>query len=96
MKAIANYLLSVSSKHDAELHLTLKTLFSQSDSHVGLLICERLRNIPVQVIPPMYRMLADEVKWAVADVGSQRFYLGRYKLTLLKYSKNLILLHTLS
>lgn len=39
--------------------------------------------MPVQVIPPMYRMLADEVKWAVADVGSQRFHFDRYRLTLL-------------
>jgi len=71
MKAIANYLLTVTSKLDPNLHSTLKTLFSQSESHVGLVICERLVNMPVQVIPPMYRMLADEIKRAVADVCSQ-------------------------
>ena len=25
--------------------------------------------MPVQVIPPMYKMLADEIKWAVEEVG---------------------------
>ena len=29
--------------------------------------------MPVQVIPPMYRMLADEVKWALADVSVSAF-----------------------
>ena len=24
--------------------------------------------MPVQVVPPMYNMLADEIKWALADV----------------------------
>lgn len=70
MKAIANYLLTIASTHDPNLHSTLKTLFSQSESHVGLVICERLVNMPVQVIPPMYNMLADEVKQALTDVGS--------------------------
>jgi len=27
--------------------------------------------MPVQVVPPMYNMLADEIKWALADV---RYY----------------------
>jgi len=68
MKAVANYLLAVTSAHDQAFHATLQALFSQSEAHVGLVICERLVNMPVQVIPPMYKMLADEVKWALADV----------------------------
>jgi hypothetical protein len=90
MRAVANYLLAIASKHDPNLHSTLEALFSQSESHVGLVLCERLRNMPVQVIPPMYRMLADEVRWAVADVGSttSRF---RWLLTDLIHSKNHIL-----
>ncbi len=68
MKAIASYLLSLTSAHDSAFHSTLESLFSQSEAHIGLVLCERLVNMPVQVIPPMYKMLADEVKWAVADV----------------------------
>ncbi|KAF8952692.1 p21-C-terminal region-binding protein-domain-containing protein, partial [Flammula alnicola] len=67
IKAIANYLLSVTLAHDPAFHETLKALFSQSEAHVGLVLCERLVNMPVQVIPPMYTMLADEIKWANAD-----------------------------
>ena len=67
MKAIASYLL-LTSAHDSTFHSTLESLFSQSEAHIGLVLCERLVNMPVQVIPPMYKMLADEVKWAVADV----------------------------
>ncbi|EGN92707.1 hypothetical protein SERLA73DRAFT_65334, partial [Serpula lacrymans var. lacrymans S7.3] len=38
-----------------------------SPNHVGLVLSERLINMPVQVAPPMYRMLVDEMKWAVED-----------------------------
>ena len=68
IKAIANYLLSVTSTHDTAFHETLKALFSQSDAHVGLVLCERLVNMPIQVVPPMYNMLANEMKWAIDDV----------------------------
>ncbi|KAF8816680.1 hypothetical protein BYT27DRAFT_7181540 [Phlegmacium glaucopus] len=67
IKAIANYLLGVTSTADPAFHATLQTLFSQSEAHVGLVLCERLVNMPVEVIPPMYNMLADEIKWALAD-----------------------------
>ncbi|PPQ98057.1 hypothetical protein CVT26_003283 [Gymnopilus dilepis] len=73
MKAIANYLLSVTEAHDPPFHATLKALFSQSEAHVGLVLCERLVNMPVQVVPPMYNMLADEVKWANADGEPYQF-----------------------
>ncbi|KAF9556321.1 hypothetical protein CPC08DRAFT_641712, partial [Agrocybe pediades] len=73
IKAIANYLLQVTEKHDQAFHNTLKELFSQSEAHVGLVLCERLVNMPVQVLPPMYTMLADEVKWANADGEPYQF-----------------------
>ncbi|KAF8878432.1 p21-C-terminal region-binding protein-domain-containing protein [Infundibulicybe gibba] len=66
IKALAAYYLQKSS-HDAALHGTLQTLFSQTQNHVGFVFCERLINMPVQVIPPMYKMLTDELKWAVGD-----------------------------
>ncbi|PPQ68481.1 hypothetical protein CVT25_008407, partial [Psilocybe cyanescens] len=73
IKAIANYLLSVTEAHDPAFHATLKALFSQSEAHVGLVLCERFINMPVQVVPPMYKMLADEVKWANADGEPYQF-----------------------
>ncbi|KAJ3527396.1 hypothetical protein NMY22_g9806 [Coprinellus aureogranulatus] len=66
IKAIAQYCLEKSSS-SPELHSTLQSLFSQSEKHVGLVICERLINMPVQVIPPLYNMLKDEVRNAVSQ-----------------------------
>ena len=42
----------------------------ENERHVGLVICERLVNMPVQVVPPMYRMLVDEIEGALKDVRS--------------------------
>ncbi len=61
VKALAHYFLDKSSA-DPAFHATLQGLFSQTESHVGFVLCERLINMPVQVIPPMYRMLMDEMK----------------------------------
>ena len=58
----------IEARSDPAFHETLKALFSQSEAHVGLVLCERLVNMPVQVVPPMYSMLANEIKWANADV----------------------------
>jgi protein BCP1 len=40
----------------------------KSHNHVGLVFSERLINMPVQTVPPMYRMLDNEIKWAIDDV----------------------------
>ena len=37
---------------------------------MGLVICERLVNMPVQVVPPMYRMLVGGIDGALRDVRS--------------------------
>ncbi|KAG6854206.1 hypothetical protein C0991_009519 [Blastosporella zonata] len=66
IKAIANYALEKSSA-DPAFHTTLQALFSQTQSHVGFVFCERLINMPVQVIPPMYNMLCKEMQWAIDD-----------------------------
>ncbi|KAG5957138.1 Mss4p nuclear export [Claviceps cyperi] len=38
-----------------------------SDRHVGLVLSERLINVPIEVAPPMYSMLLDELEAAVED-----------------------------
>ncbi|KAF8227317.1 hypothetical protein L208DRAFT_1297567, partial [Tricholoma matsutake] len=72
IKAIANYCLQKSAI-DPELHATLQALFSQDQHHVGFVFSERLINMPVQVVPPMYRMLSNEVKWAIDDVRHEPY-----------------------
>jgi protein BCP1 len=34
---------------------------------IGLILTERLINIPAEVVPPMYTMLLEEISWAVDD-----------------------------
>jgi len=67
IKAIAEYILSKSAG-DPSLHGTLQTILGRdSPSHLGFIFSERLVNMPVDVIPHMYRMLADEIQWACND-----------------------------
>lgn len=37
----------------------------ESTSRIGLVLTERLINIPSEVVPPMYRMLEEEISWAI-------------------------------
>ncbi|KAL5495809.1 BCP1 [Sanghuangporus weigelae] len=89
IKALIQYVLQKSGSSPL-LHATLQSLLSpeglRSEKHVGFVLSERLVNMPVQVVPPMYRMLTDEIKWAVDDNEPYRFthylFLTRtYRLT---------------
>ncbi|KAL9123331.1 MAG: hypothetical protein Q9187_000115 [Circinaria calcarea] len=39
--------------------------FNQAE--VGLILTERLINIPSEVVPPMYKMLLEEISWAIEE-----------------------------
>lgn len=71
MKALIDYILLKSSP-DIAFHNALENLLGstglQSQNHVGFIFSERLINMPVQTVPPMYRMLAEEVEWALEEV----------------------------
>lgn len=77
IKALASYLLAKStstpSVHTTLQHLIGTEALSSSSQHVGIILGERFVNMPVEVIPPMYRMLADEVEWANEDVRVSAF-----------------------
>jgi protein BCP1 len=46
----------------------LAELLSQPDlPSVGLILTERLINVPSEVVPPMYNMLNEEIDWAIQD-----------------------------
>ncbi|KAF9074037.1 p21-C-terminal region-binding protein-domain-containing protein [Rhodocollybia butyracea] len=72
IKALVAYFIQKSSS-DAVLHASLQNLFSQTENHVGLIICERLINMPVQIIPPMYQSLKEELKGEVAANHAFKF-----------------------
>jgi len=51
-----------------QIHQTFQELFAAtSNQQVGLILSQRLVNMPVQVAPHMYRLLADEIRWAVDE-----------------------------
>ncbi|CAG8529387.1 14053_t:CDS:2 [Acaulospora morrowiae] len=67
MKSLVGYLLE-KTKKDSRLHDKLTNLFREnSEQHVGLILSERLINMPVQIVPPMYKMLQEEIQWAIED-----------------------------
>ncbi|KAK9471856.1 p21-C-terminal region-binding protein-domain-containing protein [Dipodascopsis tothii] len=78
VRQILDYLL-LKSKPQAELNAELKRLVGQSAEdkskrpQVGLILSERLINMPTEVAPPMYRMLVDEMTWAVQDNEPYKF-----------------------
>jgi len=68
IKALTEYILSKSEAGDPSLHQILQgVLSSNASSHLGFVFSERLVNMPVEIVPHMYRMLADEIQWACDD-----------------------------
>lgn len=65
LQGLIAYVLSKTSA-DQGFHGALSSLL-QND-HVGLVLSERLINMPVQVMPPMYRMLSEEIEGAIEEV----------------------------
>ena len=66
IKSLAEYAL-LKSQGDPGFSATLRSLLGSSDAErrIGLIFSERLINMPVQVVPHMYRMLVDELQVAV-------------------------------
>lgn len=51
----------------------LSQTLSDTKSTVGLILTERLINVPVEVIPPMYSLLQEEVQWAIEENEPYQF-----------------------
>ncbi|GAA5936136.1 hypothetical protein JCM10213_004690 [Rhodosporidiobolus nylandii] len=81
LASLISYLLSKlpsASPFHTELSSLLENAADASSpaepKHVGLVLSERLVNMPVQVVPPMYRMLEEEVGWAKEDKEPYDFH----------------------
>ncbi|KAG8527583.1 uncharacterized protein KY384_007736 [Bacidia gigantensis] len=48
-------------------------LQAPENAHVGLILTERLINVPAQVVPPMYKMLLEEITWALEEKEPYHF-----------------------
>lgn len=52
----------------------LEHLLIPSDTvQIGLILTERLLNIPEAVVPPMYKMLVEEISWALEEKEPYNF-----------------------
>lgn len=47
--------------------LTAATTTATNGSRIGIILTEKLINIPSEVVPPMYKMLLEEISWAVEE-----------------------------
>lgn len=65
---------SADSSFSSELESLLSSSSLASQNHVGFIFSERLINMPVEIMPHMYRMLADEIQWAIDDVSMDLEY----------------------
>lgn len=52
---------------DTDVLGKLKSLVGEHAQHVGLLVSQRVVNLPPQLLPPLYDGLFEEVEWATED-----------------------------
>jgi len=72
MGKIVQYILS-KAKSTPELAPLTELLSQASIPPIGLILTERLINVPSEVVPPMYTMLLEEMEWAVQDSEPYNF-----------------------
>ena len=70
IKTLVEYVAKQASKIEA-LKPISDTLKGQNV--VGLILTERLVNVPVEIVPPMYKMLLEEISWANEEKEPYQF-----------------------
>ncbi|XP_071687244.1 protein BCCIP homolog [Rutidosis leptorrhynchoides] len=65
MMEVEEFLLTICP--DNEIKDKLKSHFGEESANVGLLISQRVVNLPPQLLPPLYDGLFDEISWATED-----------------------------
>lgn len=66
IRQMTDYLRTRSSQRSGLSQLT-ELLKDPREARIGLILTERLINIPTEVVPPMYTMLLEEISWAIKD-----------------------------
>ncbi|KAG5519401.1 hypothetical protein PMAC_002028 [Pneumocystis sp. 'macacae'] len=67
IKQILSYIVSIIGSNN-EFSEAFNTLLEKSDSDMGLILSERIINMPTQIVPSMYELLFEEIDWALEDV----------------------------
>ena len=66
IKSLIDYIIR-STGGNSSLSTLRDFLKQDSKARIGLLLSERLINIPSEVVPPMYKMLLEEISWALDE-----------------------------
>ena len=66
IQQLTQYIETKSSNVPALSHLPA-LLSSKSEAQVGLILTDRLRNMPIEIVPPMYKMLMEEISMALEE-----------------------------
>lgn len=66
IKSLIDYIIRLTSGNP-NLSVLMDLLKPKSKACIGLLLSERLINIPSEVVPPMYKMLLEEISWALEE-----------------------------
>ncbi|KAI9728577.1 MAG: Mss4p nuclear export [Cirrosporium novae-zelandiae] len=72
VKDLLAYIHKKASKN-TKLDPLFDLLSSREVPQIGLILTERLLNIPAQVVPPMYTMLQEEIGWALEEGEPYKF-----------------------
>ncbi|CAN0842479.1 Protein BCCIP homolog [Linum grandiflorum] len=70
IKELQKYVLNVC--NESKLKNNLRLLFSTEAHNVGLLVSQRVVNLPPQLLPPLYDALFDEISWAMEDEPTEQ------------------------
>lgn len=65
MKELKEFLLKECKEEDVLNNL--RSFLGPQAQNVGLLVSQRVVNLPPQLLPPLYDALFDEVSWATED-----------------------------
>ena len=72
IRALIQYIITSSAAND-KLQPINNLLKPDGKTRIGLLLTERLINIPSEVVPPMYKMLLEEISWALEEKEPYNF-----------------------
>lgn len=65
--------LQTKSRSKPELAPLADLLSQPTIPSIGLILTDRLINVPSEVVPPMYSMLLEEIQWAIDDKEPYNF-----------------------
>ena len=68
-----NTYIKAQAKRNTALSKLDELVHDSTSARVGLVLTERLVNIPSEVVPPMYKMLLEEISWAIEEKEPYNF-----------------------